>query len=116
MDELAEFAEITGLNYLCNGLLTGKIFLRHAALMYDLFYALLDWMYVHGGISLFMQIAEENGNIVMRAMPSGDMGDFNPDPVFLKEIKADGGEYSRKSLEDAEGIWLVFPRGGAGLD
>ena len=116
MDELAEFANVTGVKYLCNCLLHENISLRHATLMYDLTYALLDWTYEHeyehehGGVPLFMQIAAENGTIVMRVMSSGDMVDFNPDPVFLGDVKAAGGEFSRKPLDDAEGIWLIFLR------
>jgi len=47
MEELAEYAGVSGLSCLCNCLLTGPVLTRQAALMYDLFYALLAWQFEH---------------------------------------------------------------------
>ena len=113
MDELAEFAREVGFKCFCNCTLTCKVSLRQMTLMYDLFYGFLDWMQNRDTISLYLQILEEDSNIVMRVMPSGDMADFNLESEMLAEIEAEGGRFIRKPLYDADGFWLSFPEGGA---
>ena len=117
LDELAEYARASGLRCLCNCILTGPVCLRQATLMYDLFYALLEWQQEHSNGSLFVQLLEEDGAAVMRVMPSGDMTEFCPEPEFLHDLETAGGSFSRRLLDDADGFWLTFPReGGDGSD
>jgi len=114
MDELAEFARVTGIKCLCNCLLFGQVSLRQATLMYDLFYALLEWVQEHGRPSLFVQMLEEDGNIIMRIMVSGDATCFNPGEELAAEIASANGRFYRKSFDDADGLWLAFSKGGDG--
>ena len=116
MDELAEFGKVVGLSCFCNCILTGQISVRQATLIYDFFFSLLDWMQEHRRVSLFVQMIEEDRNVVMRVMPSGDLSGFTPEPDFLRSLEAANGEFSRKPLDDAEGFWLIFPREGTDSD
>ena len=111
MDELADFAKVAGLTCFCSCILTVPVPLRQAVLLYDFFYALLDWQGQRQSLSLFLQILDENG-LVMRVMPSGQMDDFVPEDELLAKITAAGGTFSRRPLYDADGFWLTFPKGG----
>ena len=108
MDELAEFAKGIGLNCFCNCIISSRVLLRSATLMYDLFYSLINSLKEHENISLFLQIIREDDLVVMRVMPSGDMTFFNPDTRLISEIELAGGSFFRRPLPDADGFWLTF--------
>ena len=112
MDELAELARVAGIKCISKCIISCEMSIRHITLMYDFLYEILEWLQEHSNISLLMQMVEEDGYVVLRGMPSGDMGAFSPNPELLDEIEAAGGKITHEMLYDADGFWLTFPWGG----
>ena len=116
LDELAEFAGLTGIKCICLCSLPGNILLRHATLMYDYTHALLENMLANDEHELLIQIVGENEHIVLKAMISGDSVHFKPEAKLKDEIDAAGGFVYRKELTDVVGLWLSFPRNSPSPD
>ena len=113
MDELIEFANISGVKCLCTCKFKGALSSRRATLMYDFFYEIISWMLENGGNMMFMQIVMEKDNIIMKLMPSVEISEFETPINLKKEIAAECGEIILKELVELTGIWLTFPKGGS---
>jgi hypothetical protein len=113
MDELIEFANISGVKCLCTCKFKGVLSSRRATLMYDFFYEIISWMLENDGNMMFMQIVLEKNNIIMKLMPSVEIAEFETPINLKKEIIAEGGEIILKELVELTGIWLTFPKGGS---
>jgi len=111
MDELAEFAQLSGIKCLITCKIVGSVALRRATIMYDLFYSVLERMLESGDSVILVQITDEHA---IKLMPSGEMMDFAPQGSLANEIIAADGAIAVKDLEHATGIQLTFSEGGGG--
>ena len=107
LDELAEFAGFAGLKAICVCKLAQPISLRRVTLMYDLFYTVLSRMPQQGGESVFLQVMEEDGEIVMKLLLD-ETGGIVPEASFAAQLKDAGARLLVKELSGAVGVQLRF--------
>ena len=111
IDELAGLAELAGMQCFCTCVLTGKLPIRHASLMCDGFYALLDFLFTHGGNTLIVQIDGDKQETVFKAIYP-DAAEFTLPDTLAAEIASADGVILRDTLMDAYGFRINFPAGG----
>ena len=109
LDELAEFAGFAGLKAICVCKLDCPISLRRVTLMYDLFYAVLSRMPACGGESAFLQVMEEEDEIVIKLLLD-ESGSVAAEPSFAAQLEAADGRLLVKELSGAVGVQLRFDR------
>ena len=117
MDELSEMAGYAGVRIIFTCELNGSIPVRRGAVFYDFFYGVLDWAAGLTDLRVLAHLGSENGNVVLRMLPSADAHAFRIDETVLAAILSEDGSYTVKELDDdAAGISLSFPEGGANDD
>ena len=124
MDELAEFAGYAGLRIvLARPAQTpaeprSEIVLRYAALIYDIFYSVIDWT-MPGAIEqdtdrhMLASLDCGGGAAAIRLQCPEDIRQFRAEDSLAEAIASMGGALEVKDLGDAVGINLSFPEGGA---
>ena len=112
-DELAEIAAYSQVQVTIGDGLAGSISVRFATLLYDFFYNVIYWATWLDGIRIIVSLSSEGGRIVLRLLPSEDAHSFRMERGLEAAIKAVGGVYEVKDLDDeAVGLTLSFPQGG----
>jgi len=86
-----------------------EIPVRCATLYYDLFYNVIYWATWSGNAYILVMLGSDNGNIVLRLLPSEDARSFRMSRELKKAIDIADGTFSVKELDDdAVGLSLSF--------
>jgi len=108
-DELAEMAGYSGVRIIVKCELKKDIPIRHATLYYDLFYNVIYWATWSSNAYILAMLGSDNGNNVLRLLPSDDARSFRMGRELLKAITDVGGIFAVKELDDeAVGLSLLF--------
>jgi hypothetical protein len=110
-DELAEIAGFSGVQTIVTSELRTLVPVRHATLMYDLFYNVVYWATWTTGQRMLVHLGTESGNTVLRLLPSEDAASFRMEKSLKKSISQAGGTYEVKDLDDSYGFSLALPHG-----
>ena len=111
-DELAEIAGYSGVKTIVTSDIKGHILVRYVTLLYDFFYNAAYWATGFANPSILVHLGLEDGNTVLRLLPSENAGSFRMDKSLETAIASVGGTYAVKDLDDAVGMNLSFPGGG----
>jgi hypothetical protein len=111
LDELAEIAGYSNIKIIVSSDLKISLFVRRATLIYDFFYSVIHWAAELDSSSIITHLGIENGDIVLRMLPSGEVNSYQMESALEKAIAAAGGTYLVKDLDDAVGLSLSFPQG-----
>jgi hypothetical protein len=111
-DELAEIAGYAGVQTIVTSEIKGHLALRHATLLYDLFYNVTYWATWITTPRILVHLGFEEGGPVLRLLPSEDAHSFQMEAALEKAIELAGGTYVVKDLDDAVGLSLSFFEGG----
>ena len=110
-NELAEIAGFSGVRIFITSELKTQVSVRRATLLYDFFYSVIDWAAGIDEVSILAQLLTENGNIIMRFLPSRDARSYKMENDLEKSIASSGGIFNIKDLDDAFGLSLSFAGG-----
>ena len=109
MDELAEIAGYSGVRIIITSDLKKDIPVRRATLFYDFLYNAIHWATWLSSPHMLAHLGSENGNMVLRLLPSEDAQSFQMESSLQSAVALAGGEFSAKDLDDVVGISLCFP-------
>jgi len=108
-DELAEMAGYSDVRIIVKCELIKDIPVRYATLYYDLFYNVIYWATWSSNAYILAMLGSDNGNIVLRLLPSEDARSFRMGRELKKAITNADGTFSVKELDDdAVGLSLSF--------
>lgn len=112
IDELSEISKHANFQVAIENQIKDNIDIRYATLFYDFFYALLDFLIQKGCAYMIIQFAIEEELLIMRLLPSENIGVFSVEPRLTKAISAAKGNIFAKDLQETIGISISFPKGG----
>ena len=115
IDELTEFAKLTGIQaiHYCN--LSGDITLHRAAVFYRFFALALEEAITNENAGIAAHTVREDGQILMKLLVSGETVKLDLPPGIADEIREAGGAFEKKDLgAGLAGLYLSFPEGGEG--
>lgn len=113
LDELAEFSKYAGVRIITACDVTGSLPVRHATLIYDVFYALVELCAYRNSAHVLAQLVPGEGGAVLKLLPSfAPRGEY-PDAALKRSVEAAGGSISVKEMDETAGISIFFPKGGA---
>jgi len=111
MDETAMFAGYADVKVICASEVKDEILFRKGALIYDFFYAVLEWAASYEtGSAVISQLLRKDDKLIFQILPSLDIRtfDISAGTPLPEAIKKAGGTISVKDLDDAIGITLSF--------
>jgi hypothetical protein len=114
VDELAEFARLSGIQCFSYCGLSGEIKLRLAMLFFEFWASLLEWTILGGGSEVIMQTVCEGGRFTMRLTLGSSAQNYELPPQVAQEIQAAGGtlEKTANTEQDYTVFRLSFPAEG----
>lgn len=112
IEELAEMAGYAGVSILLSNEIETQIPVRQAALFYDFFYAIIDWISTRECPTMLAHLGLEKDSVTMKLLPSEDARSFELKTDLHTSITSAGGVFYMKNLDGAIGISLAFPKGG----
>ena len=107
-DELAEMAGYSDVRIIVTSELKKDIAVRYATLFYDLFYNIIYWASWSSKTYIIALLSFDNGNAVLRLLPSEDVRTFQMGQELQEAISNTGGKIDIKDLDDAVGLSLSF--------
>lgn len=116
IDELSEIARYSNCQIATVNELVGLINTRHATLIYDFFYTVVDLAVQTGCSYIIEHLGFEEEFLTMRLLPSEEIGTFAKESRLMEAITAVKGLVVHKELEDTIGISISFPKGGVADD
>lgn len=116
IEELIEIANYSNVRVASQNKLSGRIEIRQGTLVYDFFYAVVDWAVQTGCPYIIEHLVNDGAGLTMRLLPAGDIEAFEPSPKLLTAIERAHGKIIRKDLEETISISLYFKKGGLGDD
>ena len=116
MDELCEIAKYSNVQIATVNKLQGYLPIRYATLFYDFFYTIVDLAVQKLCPYIIVDIGTEEDFILMRLLPSVDLGVITRESKFIEAVTAAKGKVISKDLEDTMGISISFPKGEAKND
>lgn len=114
--ELSEIANYSNVQIAIVNEIKEVFTIRHATLFYDFFYGIVDLAVQKGCPYIIVHLGIEDSVLTMKLLPSEDIGSFTPAPSLVAAIIAANGKIATKDIEDAIGISISFPKGGALYD
>ena len=108
LDELAEIAGMTGIEYTSVHDSKGELDIRHAALFYDFFYSALTWAADNKQNKIVLQIATENNRIELKLIMFIESLKYELPEKTAADITAAGGHFEKLDLEDMAMLKLSF--------
>ena len=109
IDELAELAQMAGVNCMSYCSLVGDIRLRHAVLFYDFFHYAIRHAAASKGAGIVAQTASGNGILAMKLMVSGVASEYELPAPLSQAIESASGTFAKKDLDDdTTGLFLSF--------
>ena len=113
LEELAGIAAYSAKHISISSDVNQPLSLRHATLLYDFFYRVLDWASRQSHPHVMGHLRTHNNTVIMRLLPYAEPKDFALDAKFAEAIALAGGQFTIKILDDdATAISLSFPLGG----
>ena len=115
LDEMAEIAGLSNVRIIVTSELTSPVSVRRATLIYDLFYSVVYWAAWLDSPNILAHLGVENGDLILRLLPSDDAHSYQMGKALEKAIALAGGRYFVKDLDETVGLSLSFPEGGEKL-
>ena len=114
--ELSDIAFFSGIKTIVTNELKTQPTVRRATLLYDFYYSVIFWavndmVTLNESRHILAHLLSENGNTVLRLLPSGKAHSFKMDNDLEKSIASSGGIFNIKDLDDAFGLSLSFAGG-----
>ena len=116
MNELSEIVKYSSVQIATVNEIKGDIEIRCATLFYDFFYGVSDLAVQADCPYIIQDIEEKEERLIMRLLPSEDIGGFILEPRLMRAIATEKGKIITKDLEDTIGISISFPKGGVADD
>lgn len=116
IDELSEIAKYYDIQIASINEINENLSIRYATLFYDFFYEIVDLAVQRDCPFIIEHLGIEEKFIIMRFLPSVDIGIFKPDERLIAAIESSNGKYLIKDLDDTIGISISFPKGGVAND
>ncbi len=113
LDELAELARYAGLQSLLRCGPKGGLEIRTATLCYDFAFETISLALRENASPLMGYLETEGTHLAFRFLPGGDPGKWRFSEELTAAASALGGQIVCKDLDDAFGICLTIPLGGA---
>lgn len=111
MDELCEIAKYSNVQIATVNKLQGYLTIRYATLFYDFFYTIVDLAIQKYCPYIIVDIGTEEEFIIMRLLPSVDIGVLTIESKLIEAITEAKGKVIRKDIEDTIGISISFLKG-----
>lgn len=111
MDELCEIAKYSNVQIVIANGLQGRLPIRYATLFYDFYYTIVDLAVQKGCPYIIVNIGTEEDSIIMRLLPSMDIGEFKIESKLIEAIATAKGKTTIKDIDDTIGISISFPKG-----
>ena len=112
IDELCEIAKYANVNIATINNLEGYLPIRYATLFYDFFYTIVDLAVQTYCPYIIADIGTEEEFIIMRLLPSQDIGELKTQSKLKDAIATAKGNMVMKNIDDSVGISISFPKGG----
>lgn len=112
IDELSEMSENYNVQTATLNKIKENISIRYAILLYDFSYIIADLAVERNCSHIIQNLEIEGEYLIMRALTSGELGEFKIKSRFINAIEAVKGKIVIKDLEDTIGISISFPKGG----
>ena len=116
IEELSEIAKYSQVQVAIMNEIKGSIAIRYAILFYDFFYSVVDFAIQMDCPYMIEHFEDKEECLIMRLLPSEDIGVFKAEPRLIAAIAAVKGDIVTKELEDTIGISISFPKGGVAYD
>ena len=109
IDELAELARLTGVQFIvcCN--LTGEILTRNAILFYEFFNSVIEWTVAHKISGSVVNIISKDGRIGMNLMTPADFIDYVFPGQIAEQINLSDGLFVKEDQKDIIALRLSLP-------
>ncbi|QRN84815.1 ABC transporter substrate-binding protein [Clostridia bacterium] len=114
--ELSEITYYSNVQIAISNEIKESIAIRHATLLYDFFYWVVDLAVQKGCPYIIAHLRIDEGFLTMGLLPSEDIGFINPESKLIVAITAEKGEIVTKDVDDTIGISISFPKGGVAYD
>lgn len=111
MDELCEIAKYSNVQIATVNKLQGYLTIRYATLFYDFFYTIVDLAIQKYCPYIIVDIGTEEEFIIMRLLPSVDIGVLTIESKLIEAITEAKGKVISKDIEDTIGISISFLKG-----
>ena len=112
LDEIAEIGKYGKVKIATINEIRESISIRHATLFYDIFYRIIDLVISLGYDYIIIYLETGENSVVMRLLPSKDIGVFEMEKRLRAAVISVNGEFSIKTLDETVGISISFPKGG----
>lgn len=116
LDEIAEIGKYAKVQIATVNEISGSIRVRFATLFYDLFYKMIDLVVSLEYNYIIIYLEQGENEVVMRLLPSKDIGVFEIADRLEEAIALENGEVGIKEVEETMGISISFPKGGDKYD